>query len=122
MNSTISRRATICARARVLVTAGLLCASASLAFGQTQPSTNRSRTFGPDACGPADPAYIHTANETGGIPRKSVHVSAKLDFGELSAGSTKQVAFTMRNIGFPSTFNITVTDAHQFVSKVEPKE
>src|SRR6266478_6408484 len=68
MNSTISRRATICARARVLVTAGLLCASASLAFGQTQPSTNRSRTFGPDACGPADPAYIHTANETGGIP------------------------------------------------------
>ena len=67
MNSTISRRATICARARVLVTAGLLCASASLAFGQTQPSTNRSRTFA-DACGPADPAYIHTANETGGIP------------------------------------------------------
>src|SRR6266404_2303849 len=63
-----SRRATICARARGLVTAGLLCASASLAFGQTQPSTNRSRTFGPDACGPADPAYIHTANETGGIP------------------------------------------------------
>src|SRR6266446_8356769 len=68
MNSTLSRRATICARAHVLVTAALLCASASLAFGQTQPSTNRSRTFGPDACGPADPAYIHTANETGGIP------------------------------------------------------
>jgi hypothetical protein len=47
---------------------GLLCATASLVFGQTQPSTNRSKTFGPDACGPADPAYIHTANETGGIP------------------------------------------------------
>jgi len=53
---------------------------------------------------------------------ESVHVSAKLDFDQLSAGSTKQVAFTVRNIGFPSTFNITVTDAHQFMSKVEPKE
>jgi hypothetical protein len=53
---------------RVLVTAALLFATASLALAQTQSSTNRSRTFGPDACGPADPAYIHTANETGGIP------------------------------------------------------
>src|SRR5260370_25450905 len=24
--------------------------------------------LGPDPCGPADPVYIHTANETGGIP------------------------------------------------------
>jgi hypothetical protein len=54
--------------ARVLVSAGLLCANASLVFGQTQPPTNRSRAFGPDACGPADPTYIHSANETGGIP------------------------------------------------------
>jgi len=53
---------------RVLVTAALLFATASLALAQTQSSTNRSRAFGPDACGPADPAYIHTANETGGIP------------------------------------------------------
>src|ERR1700760_1206012 len=53
---------------RVLVTAALLFATASLALAQTQSSTNRSRTFGPDACGQADPAYIHTANETGGIP------------------------------------------------------
>lgn len=53
---------------------------------------------------------------------KSVRDSAKLDFDQLSAGSTKQVAFTVRNIGFPSTFNMTVTDAHQFMSKVEPKE
>jgi von Willebrand factor A domain-containing protein 7 len=54
---------------RVLVTAALLFATAALALAQTQSSTKRSRTFGPDACGPADPAYIHTANETGGIPR-----------------------------------------------------
>src|SRR5258708_34602366 len=29
---------------------------------------NRSRSFGPGDCGRADPAYIHTANETGGVP------------------------------------------------------
>jgi hypothetical protein len=53
---------------------------------------------------------------------ESVEISAKLDFDELPEGSTKQVAFTVRNIGFPRTFKLTVTDAHQFVSHVEPKE
>lgn len=42
--------------------------ASSLVLGQTQSKTNRSRPFGPDACGPADPAYIRAANETGGIP------------------------------------------------------
>lgn len=53
---------------------------------------------------------------------ESVEISPKLDFDELPAGSTKQVAFIVRNIGFPRTIKLTVTDAHQFVSKVEPKE
>jgi hypothetical protein len=53
---------------------------------------------------------------------ESVEISPKLDFDELPAGITKQVAFTVRNIGFPRTFKLTITDAHQFVSKVEPKE
>jgi von Willebrand factor A domain-containing protein 7 len=57
-----------CHITRALVSTVLLLATASLALAQTQSSTNRSRTFDPDACGPADPAYIHTANETGGIP------------------------------------------------------
>jgi von Willebrand factor A domain-containing protein 7 len=64
----MSKRPRVCARARAYLITGLLCATASLVFGQTQPSTNGSRAFGPDACGPADPAYIHTANETGRIP------------------------------------------------------
>jgi uncharacterized membrane protein len=51
-----------------------------------------------------------------------MEISPKLDFDELPAGSTKQVAFTVRNIGFPRTIKLTVTDAHQFVSEVEPKE
>ena len=53
---------------------------------------------------------------------ESVEISPELDFDELPAGSTKQVAFTVRNIGLPRTFKLTVTDAHQFASKLEPKE
>jgi hypothetical protein len=53
---------------------------------------------------------------------ESVEVTASLDFDELSAGDTKQVAFTVRNIGAPRKFKMTVTDAHQFVSSVEPRE
>jgi len=44
-----------------------LCSDCS-AIAQTQPSDNRSKRFGPDACGPADPGYIRVANETGGQP------------------------------------------------------
>jgi len=64
----ISRRLALSAWARALLSAGLVCLASSLGFGQTQPSTNLSRPFGPDACGPVDPAYIRTANETGGMP------------------------------------------------------
>lgn len=48
--------------------AGLLATFSIPAFSQGPPAQNYSRSFGPDACGPADPAYIRTANETGGIP------------------------------------------------------
>jgi uncharacterized membrane protein len=53
---------------------------------------------------------------------ESVEISQEMHFDELAAGSTRQVAFKVRNIGFPRTFSIIVTDAHQFVSRVEPKE
>lgn len=38
------------------------------AVGQQAGGVNRSHSFGPDQCGPADPSYIKTANETGGVP------------------------------------------------------
>src|SRR5689334_2896686 len=50
------------------MTAGLFLASVGQADAQMEAGQNRSRSFGPEACGPADPAYIRTANETGGIP------------------------------------------------------
>jgi hypothetical protein len=51
----------------VLIVFAVVCLAALPVFAQT-PQQNRSHSFGPDACGPADPAYIHTANETGGVP------------------------------------------------------
>jgi von Willebrand factor A domain-containing protein 7 len=42
--------------------------AASSAFAQQPTTPNRSRRFGPDACGPADPNYIRVANESGGLP------------------------------------------------------
>ena len=41
---------------------------------------------------------------------------------ELTAGTTTQVTFALRNVGASGTFKITVTDAHQFVSQVIPQE
>jgi hypothetical protein len=45
MNSAISRRSAAGAWARAFVSTGLLCASPSFVFGQTEPSTNRSRAL-----------------------------------------------------------------------------
>jgi len=53
---------------------------------------------------------------------ESVEVTPMVDFDELAAGTTKQATFKVRNTGAPHHFNVTVTDAHHFVSKVEPSE
>src|SRR5439155_19552685 len=63
VSSTIPRFTTIRAQRAVVLVFLLWCLLP--VFGQT---TNTSRSFSPGACGPADPAYIHTAEETGGIP------------------------------------------------------
>ena len=51
---------------------------------------------------------------------ESVQVSANPQSDELSAGSTQQIVFKVRNIGAQRTFNITVTDSRRFVTEVEP--
>jgi von Willebrand factor A domain-containing protein 7 len=48
--------------------AAIICGSIAGAGAQQFPQVNRSHSFGPDQCGPADPSYIKTANETGGVP------------------------------------------------------
>jgi hypothetical protein len=53
---------------RIVLFVAIFCSDCSSVIAQTQPSENRSRHFGPDACGPVDPSYIHIANQTGGQP------------------------------------------------------
>jgi hypothetical protein len=53
---------------------------------------------------------------------EGVEVSWNRAFDELTPGSPVQAEFTVANTGYPRTFKLTVTDAHRFVSKVEPAE
>jgi len=62
----ISRRFWFVARLSALV--AVACACVDAVPPQQVPQVNRSHPFGPDQCGPADPSYIKTANETGGVP------------------------------------------------------
>ncbi|MBS1804103.1 MAG: hypothetical protein JST28_12100 [Acidobacteria bacterium] len=47
---------------------GAICGGIPDAAAQQLTPVNRSHSFGPDQCGPGDPSYIKTANETGGVP------------------------------------------------------
>src|SRR5258708_15557707 len=109
MNSAISRRPAVRAWAQAFASAGLLCATPALVFGQTEPSTNRSRTFGPDACGPADPAYIHTANETGGIPMFFQRSEARKAFHLLRESTRNNPATVLWATGTPHGQPATIT-------------
>jgi von Willebrand factor A domain-containing protein 7 len=51
---------------RLGISAAFVLLASGVALGQAP--ANRGKPFGAHACGPADPAYIRTANETGGIP------------------------------------------------------
>ena len=53
---------------------------------------------------------------------ESVEVSPKLNFDELTAGATREAVFDIRNLGPARNFKVTVTDAHRFVTAVEPRE
>jgi hypothetical protein len=53
---------------------------------------------------------------------ESVEVAPKLNFDELTAGATCEAVFDIRNLGPARNFKVTVTDAHRFVTAVEPPE
>jgi uncharacterized membrane protein len=53
---------------------------------------------------------------------ETVEVLPEHFIDELRAGSTTQVTFVLRNVGVTGTFKITVTDGHQFVDQVIPRE
>jgi len=53
---------------------------------------------------------------------ETVEVSAVREFDDVTPASVAEAKFTVRNIGAPRTFKITVTDTRGFVSNVEPRE
>ncbi len=52
----------------VAVATGIVAASTRSFLMPRAPQSNQSRSFGPGACGPADPAYLRITNESGGQP------------------------------------------------------
>jgi len=103
-----------------LISAGLLCVTASFVFAQTPSATNLSRSFPPGACGPADSAYIHTANETGGIPMFLQRSEAGKAF-HLARESTRSNIATVfwatgTLNGKPQTINIPVDSVTQRIT------
>jgi hypothetical protein len=81
----------------------------SLTCAQTPPQ-NRSRSFAPDACGPADPAYIHTANETGGVPLflQRSEAGKVMHLVRESLGSNKATVFWATGTLDPKTLVIEI--------------
>src|SRR5215469_1432620 len=115
MSSAFSKRHGLRAPARAMLALGLACIPVHSGFGQVQPSTNRPRPFDPDACGPADPAYIRTANETGGIPMFLQRSEATKAFHLVRESTRNNVATvfwaTGTLDGAPKTIRIPVDSA-----------
>lgn len=111
-------------RAAVFV---FLCAGFA-AFGQQPSGVNPSHSFGPDQCGPADPAYIHTANETGGVPlflQRSEAAKAMQLMRESTRENVSTVLWASAKLaGAPQTFDIpvdSVTERITFTFSVDTK-
>jgi hypothetical protein len=87
---------------------------------QAPSAANRSRSFGPDACGPADPAYLHTANETGGIPMFLQRSEAAKSFHlmrESTRSNVSTVFWATRNLDSKSqTIEIPVDSVTQRIT------
>ncbi len=75
---------------RVLLTSLAACL-AVVALGQEPDQQNRSRPFGPNACGPADPTYIRSAEETGGLPMflQRSEVAKSMKFMSVTLGENR---------------------------------
>jgi hypothetical protein len=124
----ISRQIARSRWAPALLGAGLVFMASSSGFGQTQPSTNRSRPFGPEACGPADPSYIHAANETGGVPMFLQRSEATKSFALVRESTKNNVSTVLWATGTlngqPRTVIIPVDSVTQritFVFSVDTK-
>ena len=105
-----------------------LYAWTTAAAAQQLPQINRSHSFGPDQCGPADPVYIKTANETGGVPLFLQRSEAGKAM-QLMLESTRENVSTVlwasaKLAGLPQKFEIpvdSVTERITFTFSVDTK-
>lgn len=97
------------------------------ATAQQLPQINRSHSFGPDQCGPADPAYIKTANETGGVPlflQRSEAGKAMQLMLESTRENVSTVLWASAKLAGPQKFDIpidSVTERITFTFSVDTK-
>jgi len=122
------RRLRIFIHANVLVAIGSLCFDSCSVIAQTKSSVNRSAPFGPDACGPADPTYLQTANQTGGIPMFLQRSEAAKTFHLVRESTRNNVATVLWATGVldrrTQTFDIPVdslTNRITFAFSVDTK-
>lgn len=102
-----------------LIAAGLVWICAGAASGQGARA-NPSHSFAPDQCGPADPAYIRTANETGGVPlflQRSEAAKAMQLMRESTRENVSTVLWASAKLtGSAQTFEIPVDSVAQRIT------
>jgi von Willebrand factor A domain-containing protein 7 len=112
---------------RAMEIALALCMWTTAAGAQRLPQVNRSHSFGPDQCGPADPVYIKTANETGGVPlflqRNEAGKAMQLML-ESTRENVSTVLWASAKVAGPQKFEIpidSVTERITFTFSVDTK-
>ena len=123
----IPNRILIRASSTVALSAAI-CLGIAASRAQQLPQVNRSHSFGPDQCGPADPSYIKTANETGGVPlflQRSEAAKAFQLVRESTRENVSTVLWASTNVtGSAQTFEIpvdSVTERITFTFSVDTK-
>jgi von Willebrand factor A domain-containing protein 7 len=104
---------------RAMEIALALCMWTTAAGAQRLPQVNRSHSFGPDQCGPADPVYIKTANETGGVPlflqRNEAGKAMQLML-ESTRENVSTVLWASAKVAGPQKFEIPIDSATERIT------
>jgi von Willebrand factor A domain-containing protein 7 len=104
---------------RAMEIALALCMWTTAAGAQRLPQVNRSHSFEPDQCGPADPVYIKTANETGGVPlflqRNEAGKAMQLML-ESTRENVSTVLWASAKVAGPQKFEIPIDSATERIT------
>jgi von Willebrand factor A domain-containing protein 7 len=104
---------------RAMEIALALCMWTTAAGAQRLPQVNRSHSFGPDQCGPADPVYIKTANETGGVPlflQRNEPGKAMQLMLESTRENVSTVLWASAKVAGPQKFEIPIDSATERIT------